>query len=491
MATGNESNLCSICNKSSTKYFCIGCKKYFCPTDFKEHEQQLSMKFDNEIVRSHDELLDQIQKLEKSNYVSLDLFTRIEQWKKTTINKVEKAAETVHHKLIELIDKQRIRIREQLEPITKEIRFLHGEENFLENDIDRLQNKINEIQQMLELFIQKDINKTIIIENDQIDWNRIIKIREKQLNSSLLRSVNLNANAKWIQNGVTIVGGTGGGNGMNQIYHPNGLYVDDDQTLYIADWSNHRIVEWKCGATTGRVVAGGHGEGSRPEQLNRPTDMIIDRERDSFIICDYGNKRVVRWPRQNGTNGETIISNVGCHGLSIDDDGFLYIADFDKHDVRRYRMGENQGTVVAGGNGAGNRLDQLNSPVYIFIDQDHSVYVSEYRNHRVTKWMEGAKQGIIVAGGHGQGNNLTQLSVPYGVIVDQSGTIYVTDYANHRIMRWSQRATQGSVIVGGNSQGSQSNQLYGPIGLSFDRENNLYVSDNQNHRIQKFNIDRN
>ncbi|CAF3006416.1 unnamed protein product [Rotaria sp. Silwood2] len=182
MATGNESNLCSICNKPSVKYFCIGCKKYFCPKDFKEHEQQLSVKFDNEIVRSHDELLDQIQKLEKSNYLSLDLFAQIEEWKKITINKIEKAAERAHHELVELIDKQRIKITNQLEPITKEICCRREEQNFLENDIDRLKENINEIQKTLQQFILKDTNKTIIVDNDQIDWNRLIYIREEQQN---------------------------------------------------------------------------------------------------------------------------------------------------------------------------------------------------------------------------------------------------------------------------------------------------------------------
>ena len=33
-----------------------------------------------------------------------------------------------------------------------------------------------------------------------------------------------------------------------------------------------------------------------------------------------------------------------------------------KDEVRRYRRGESQGTMVAGGNGDGNRLDQLFSP---------------------------------------------------------------------------------------------------------------------------------
>ncbi|CAF4613743.1 unnamed protein product, partial [Rotaria magnacalcarata] len=109
-----------------------------------------------------------------------------------------------------------------------------------------------------------------------------------------------------------------------------------------------------------------------------------------------------QWPRRNGKNGETIISNVGCCGLAIDDNGSLYIVDLMKHEVKQYCMGEVEGIVVAGGNGQGNRLDQLNSPTYAFVDRDHSVYVTDRNNHRVMKWMKGAKQGIVVAGGQGE-----------------------------------------------------------------------------------------
>jgi sugar lactone lactonase YvrE len=269
------------------------------------------------------------------------------------------------------------------------------------------------------------------------------------------------------------------------------LYVDDDQTVYVADYSNNRIVEWKSGAMSGQVVAGGHGQGSRAHKLSHPQDVIVDKESDSLIICDLFNRRVVRWPRRNGTSGETIISNIDCQGLTMDENGSLYVADEENNEVRRYRRGESLGTVVAGGNGYGNRLDQLSSPAYVFVDRDHSVYVSDFGNHRVMKWVEGAKQGIVVAGGQGEGKRLTQLSYPKGVVVDQLGTVYVAEWGNHRITRWVKEATQGTVIVGGNGAGGQSNQLDVAIGLSFDRHGNLYVVDARNHRVQKFNIDSN
>ena len=174
--------------------------------------------------------------------------------------------------------------------------------------------------------------------------------------------------------------------------------------MIVADCWNHRIVEWKRGDTRGRVLAGGNGEGDRPDQLNLPTDVLVDRESDSLIICDRGNLRVARWSRGSGTrSGETIIDNIACRGLAIDDEGALYVTDTEKHEVRRYRQGETSGTLVAGGNGEGVGLHQLNDPRYVCVDGDHAVYVSDTWNHRVMKWVRGAKEGIVVAGGQGQG----------------------------------------------------------------------------------------
>jgi sugar lactone lactonase YvrE len=269
------------------------------------------------------------------------------------------------------------------------------------------------------------------------------------------------------------------------------VYIDDDQTVYVADSWNHRIVEWKSDATSGQVIAGGNKRGRRNDQLDYPTNVMIDKENDCLIICDRNNRRVVRWPRRNGTSGETIISNVDCWDLTMDNDGYLYVSDIKKHEVRRWKMGDRNGTIVAGGNGQGNRLDQLNSPFYIFVDADHSVYVSDTGNHRVMKWMKDAKEGIVVAGGQGEGNGLRQLSSPHGIIVDQLGTVYIADMGNHRVMRWLKGAKEETIVVGGNGRGEQPNQFKGPTDLSFDRQNNLYVVDFGNHRVQKFDINLN
>ncbi|CAF4719739.1 unnamed protein product [Rotaria socialis] len=251
-------------------------------------------------------------------------------------------------------------------------------------------------------------------------------------------------------------------------------------------------MQWKNGDTTnGQVVAGGKGQGNGLHQLNRPTDVLIDKEADSLIICDWGNRRVVRWSRRSGTTqGEILIDKIYCNGLAMDEQRYLYVTDWIKNEVRRYQLGEKNGTLVAGGNGQGDGLNQLKYPTYLFVDRQQTVYVSDERNHRVMKWNKGAKEGIVVAGGQGEGSALTQLSRPNGIFVDTLGTLYVADSYNHRVMRWTQGdKKQGTVIVGGNGVGEGANQFNGPRGLSFDRHGNLYVADMNNARVQRFSIE--
>ncbi|CAF2106201.1 unnamed protein product, partial [Rotaria magnacalcarata] len=218
--------------------------------------------------------------------------------------------------------------------------------------------------------------------------------------------VNIPANAKWAQNGVTIDGGNGYGGTTNQLFWPHGLFVDDDQTVVIADRYNHRIMQWKNGDTTnGQVVAGGNVKGNGLHQLFRPTDVLIDKETDSLIICDRWNRRVVRWSRRSGTTqGEVLINNILCYGVAMDEQRHLYVSDPGKHEVRRYPLGEKNGTLVAGGNGTGDALNQFSRPTYLFVDRDRSVYVSDTNNNRVMKWNKGANEGIVIAGGQGYGD---------------------------------------------------------------------------------------
>ncbi|CAF4200410.1 unnamed protein product, partial [Adineta steineri] len=63
--------------------------------------------------------------------------------------------------------------------------------------------------------------------------------------------------ATWSKDGITVAGGKDYGDKLDQLAHPYGIFLnDDDDTIYIADHDNDRIVMWKQNAIIGQWVAG-------------------------------------------------------------------------------------------------------------------------------------------------------------------------------------------------------------------------------------------
>jgi len=295
-------------------------------------------------------------------------------------------------------------------------------------------------------------------------------------------------NTRWNPNATTVAGGKGEGNELNQLSHPRGLDIDYDGTLYIADSGNHRIVEWKKNATAGRIVAGGN-KGAGVDQLNDPTDVVIDHRNNSLIIADSQNRRVVRWPRENGRFGQILISSIRCWGLAMDYDGNLYITDMFANEVKLWNSTSNEATLLIGEHGKGDQLNQLNRPHFIFVDENESMYIADLDNNRVMLWQKDEKQGIIIADAKGRGKNPIQLASPAAAFVDRLGIVYIVDGMNNRVVRvFTGIERRSEIVVGNNGQGNHANQLYFPQDLAFDAENNLYVVDGSNHRVQKFSI---
>ncbi|CAF0831724.1 unnamed protein product [Adineta ricciae] len=302
---------------------------------------------------------------------------------------------------------------------------------------------------------------------------------------------NITETSRWAQRGTELTKVTDHGVRTYDPTEPFGLCVSQEgDTILVTKEVYHRVEQWRLDVPNKykmQVVAGDDYPGSENNELYYPQQVIVDQE--SLIICDQLNKRIVRWPYENGTAGEIILGNISCAGIALDNQRSLYVVHPWKDEVRRYRFGETNGTLVAGGYGKGKGLNQFEDPTHIFVDQDYSVYVSDTENHRVMKWLKGAKEGVIVAGGHGKGNSVTQLSYPKGVFVDSLGAVYVADRANHRIMRWVKGATEGTVVIDGNVDVEcEYYRFKSPEALVFDQYGNMYVSEPSNHRVQRFNI---
>lgn len=98
--------------------------------------------------------------------------------------------------------------------------------------------------------------------------------------------------------GVTVAGSLTSGIALNRLYSPGGICVTrDGQTLYVADYGNHRIMKWVIGASQGSVVAGSATgvAGSTSQLLNGPSDVALDPTESYIYVADYNNHRIQRF----------------------------------------------------------------------------------------------------------------------------------------------------------------------------------------------------
>ena len=457
------------CTDGVGHILCGRCDQWMCTKHFNEHREAFGAEM-NQIRREHEDLL---RICYRENYDQHPLFLRINSWEQQSIAKIRQAADEARLTMKKHLDQIKNQLKLSLAQVTSEQLAVRDKQNHTEIQVKRWMEQLKELREKLEK------PRTIELHHDKLDSTAsnaiaLLECKERPLGM----------NAKWSSNAVTVAGGQLKGHGLHQLSFPFGMDIDDHGTMYIADYNNHRVVAWKPDATGGQVVAGGNGKGNRNDQLNGPTVVVIDRKTNSLIISDQGNRRIVRWSLQDQTHGQVLLNDICCSGLAIDQEQCLYVSDFEKDEVQRYRPGEMVGTVVAGGLGRGDDLSQLACPQNIFVDHDQSLYISDFENRRVVKWLKNARKGIVVAGG-----DRDQLSCPRGLFVDALGTVYVIDSGNDRVMRWPAGASRGTVVFDENAQRKKPQQLYNLLDLAFDQQGNLYMVDYLNHLIKRTQIE--
>src|SRR5205085_2105616 len=92
-----------------------------------------------------------------------------------------------------------------------------------------------------------------------------------------------------------------------QLDKPRGVAVDSADTLYVADYDNHRVrkvaADGKISTVAGTGTAGSDGDDgpATSAQLNKPIGLAVDRA-NTLYIADHANHRVrkVELPKRAG-----------------------------------------------------------------------------------------------------------------------------------------------------------------------------------------------
>ncbi len=277
-----------------------------------------------------------------------------------------------------------------------------------------------------------------------------------------------------------------------------GLAVDSDGNLYIADAAEHRVRRLSSAgilttvAGNGTLGYSGDNGPAIDAQLASPYGLALDRS-NNLYIADLGN-RVVRRVTPQGRittyagggadpatapsegSPATTIRFTTPRNVAADPDGTLYISDFDAHRIYAiasdgtFRLHGGTGSPGYGANDITAIRSSLRNPAGLWIDPQGGLLVAEAGAQRIRR----IARGIISAYAPAAAIRLPLYS-PTGVAVDTLGNLFIADGRKDAALK---RTGQGEVIT---------LPAGGPAVTVDNRGNAFYANGNVVHRISSSN----
>ncbi|KAK6618373.1 hypothetical protein RUM44_002825 [Polyplax serrata] len=260
---------------------------------------------------------------------------------------------------------------------------------------------------------------------------------------------------------------------------PRGIAVGSDNSIVVADSSNHRVQVFDSGGNfTKEFGRYGNGEG----EFDCLAGVAVNRI-GQFIIADRYNHRIQvldpsgRFLRAFGSQGTGDGRFNYPWGITTDALGFIYVCDKENHRVQVF---QSDGTFVGKFGSHGNKPGQLEHPHYIAVSNTNRVIVSDSNNHRVQIF---DVNGSVLFSFGIEGTDEGQFKFPRGVAVDDQGFIFVGDSGNNRIQIFH---PDGTFLRTFGCWGSGDGEFKGLEGVAVTSNGNILVCDRENHRIQVF-----
>ncbi|XP_072948965.1 uncharacterized protein tn [Epargyreus clarus] len=260
---------------------------------------------------------------------------------------------------------------------------------------------------------------------------------------------------------------------------PRGIAVGPDNTMVVADSSNHRVQVFDSnGIFVKEFGQYGSGEG----EFDCLAGVAVNRI-GQYIIADRYNHRIQvfdpagRFLRAFGSQGTGDGKFNYPWGITTDALGFIYVCDKENHRVQVF---QSDGTFVGKFGSFGSKLGQLEHPHYIAVSSTNRVLVSDSNNHRIQVF---DVNGRVLSSFGEEGSEDGQFKFPRGVAVDDQGYIVVADSGNNRIQIFH---PDGTFLRAFGSWGSGDGEFKGLEGIAVMSGGNIIVCDRENHRVQVF-----
>lgn len=128
------------------------------------------------------------------------------------------------------------------------------------------------------------------------------------------------------------------GTGPGEFNRPEGLFIDAQDRVYVADSCNHRIQVFSSDGRFLRMYGKpGRGKG----ELSYPYDICVDPQGRQYV-CEFGNSRIQVFDANDqpieiiGGPGTAPGQFGNPWGVALDSQGNLYVADSQNHRVQKF-----------------------------------------------------------------------------------------------------------------------------------------------------------
>jgi DNA-binding beta-propeller fold protein YncE len=261
------------------------------------------------------------------------------------------------------------------------------------------------------------------------------------------------------------------GSGPQQFQSPQGIALDRQGNVYVADTGNHRVVKV---SPEGQVLLTFGREGNGEGEFVEPVDLVVEAD-DKIVVMDADNGRLQRFSPDGSFQASfgTNLTTYHPRGLGMDAAGDLYVSDTGGLRLLRLSPG---GEVLQSwgadgtGIGAGQPVDAAAAPdgsIYL-IEAEQGVLWRLPPDGRATRWTAISSAATVV-GPH--------------IGVGPDDLVYVTDPEQGRIVVYR---PSGQPVVQFGKRGDGSGQFLRPAGIAVDASGRVYVSDSEICRVQAF-----
>lgn len=339
---------------------------------------------------------------------------------------------------------------------------------------------------------------------------------------------------------TTIAGRSGssgtadGTNGAARFLYPSSPVMDASGAIYVTDTRNFTIrkltpagTNWVVTTILGQPGVSGSADGTNHDVRFYYADGLAMDPDGNLVVADTSN-HTIRYGVHQGTNWvvRTIAGLAGAsgdedgtnlvarfnfpQGVAMVADGSLMVTDGSNYEIRNIKLVETNWVVrtIAGSGGpefrdGTNSAARFNHPWGIAQANNIELYVSDENNHTLrrvaktgTNWLVSTVAGLGGVPGSSDGTNTdARFRTPRGLAMAADGTLYVSDHSNNVIRKVTFQGSNaivttiaGTAGLAGSVDGTNGSALFNrPLGIASDRYGGLYVADNQ--AIRKVSVD--